>query len=61
MSFEVSKEHMEEFDIGTEGKYNKRGGLNKERGVSQKAKINKRPPPFIRHLRVQTEPSLTNR
>ena len=45
MSFEVSKEHMEEFDIGTEGKYNKRGGLNKERGVSQKAKINKRPPP----------------
>ena len=32
MSFEVSKEHMEEFDIGTEGKYNKRGGLNKERG-----------------------------
>ena len=36
---------MEEFDIGTEGKYNKRGGLNKERGVSQKAEINKRPPP----------------
>ena len=28
-SFEVSKEHIEEFDIGTEGKYNK---LNKKRG-----------------------------
>ena len=41
----MSKEHMEEFDIGTEGKYNKQGGLNKERGVSQKAEINKRPPP----------------
>ena len=28
-------------------KYDKRGGLNKERGVSQKAEINKRPPPRL--------------
>ena len=41
---------MEEFDTGREAKFNKRGGQNKERGVSQKVKINKRP--FIRDLRV---------
>ena len=35
---------MEEFDTGREAKFNKRGGQNKERGVSQKVKINKCPP-----------------